>query len=170
MNKLNKMVLLSALTIVIIGTIGTALAGISDTQTVDLLAGGDQVVGNVTVYNDSTNIYVKYMTFDDWLLNETHVHVAEELVDIPQTNKGNPTVGQFNNSTKHEPCVDEYIYTIPLSEIPLTLESGTDIIIAAHAALDGTVDETTTYESAWGNGTEFADDRNWAMYIIYRIP
>ena len=89
MNKL--LLILSALTIVIIGTIVSA----SCVPTFDLIAGGGNVksaidVGDVTVTNDCTNLYVTYRTTPGWCITETHLHVAGSEVDIPQTKKGNP--------------------------------------------------------------------------------
>ncbi|MBC2748331.1 MAG: hypothetical protein HF975_15285 [ANME-2 cluster archaeon] len=163
--KMNKLVLLSALMIAIIGTFGT----VSAEETVDLIAsngnGQGIDVGNVTVTNNATHIFVEFTTIEGWLLNETHLHIANESEEgIPQTKKGNPKVGQFDNSEEHEPCVDGYTYVIPLNEL-----SG-EVYIAAHAAVDGTVDGTTTYESAWGEGDEFNEGKNWAMYFTYTIP
>jgi hypothetical protein len=164
-NKMNKLVLLSALMIAIIGTFGTVSAEVYN-LTAD---GGNEMtafkVGEVEVTNDENNLSVTYkITEIGWLLNETHLHIANESVaDIPQTKKNNPRPGQFDNSEEHEPCVTEYTYVIPIDGF-----SG-EVYIAAHAAVDGTVDGTTTYESAWGDGTEFAEDRNWAMYFTYTI-
>ena len=159
--KMNKLVLLSALMIAIIGTFGTVSA--DEPLTVDLIAGNGSGegfdVGNVTVTNNATHIVVEFTTIEGWLLNETHLHIANESVEgIPQTKKGNPRPGQFDYSEEHEP-VDEYTYVIPLDGL-----SG-EVYIAAHAAVDG----TTTYESAWGNGLDFPG-RNWAMYFTYTIP
>ena len=160
-DKMNKLVLLSALMIAIIGTFGTVSAEVYN-LTAD---GGNEMtafkVGEVEVTNDGNNLTVTYrITESGWLLNETHLHIANESEEgIPQTKKGNPKVGQFDYSEEHEPCVDGYTYEIPLNGL-----SG-EVYIAAHAAVDG----TTTYESAWGNGTEFAEDRNWAMYFTYTI-
>jgi hypothetical protein len=55
--------------------------------------------------------------------------------------------------------------------------------IAAHAEVMKAVldeDELPTYddegnqifltETAWGDGIEFADDRNWAMYFLFPEP
>ncbi|HIH87021.1 MAG TPA: hypothetical protein HA304_03865 [Methanosarcinales archaeon] len=178
--KMNKMVLLSALTIVIIGTIGAALAGEPGEQTVDLIAGGggDEGldVGNVTVWNNSENIFVKFTTTGDWLFNETHLHIAAQgdvetpAEEIPQTKKGNPKPGKFDYSTEHESCITEYTYEISLDDIP----DSDILVIAAHAAVELEVEELGEIiifeESAWGNGTEFAEDRNWAMYFTYMIP
>jgi hypothetical protein len=160
-NKMNKLVLLSALMIAIIGTFGTVSAEVYN-LTAD---GGDEMtafkVGEVEVTNDTDSLYVTYrITESGWLLNETHLHIANESEEgIPQTKKGNPKVGQFDYSEEHVPCVEEYTYEIPLNGL-----SG-EVYIAAHAAVDG----TTTHESAWGEGVEFNDDRNWAMYFTYTI-
>ena len=165
--KMNKMVLLSALMIAIIGTIGTVSA-----EEFNLTAGGgDEIIGVVEVTNDGYNLSVIYtITEGGWCISETHLHIANESEDgIPQTKKGNPKVGQFDYSEEHEPCVDGYTYEIPLNGL-----SG-EVYIAAHAAvqLAGvdpiTEEPTIEYESAWGYGTEFVEDRNWAMYITYTI-
>ena len=182
---MNKLVLLSALMILIIGTIGTVLAGVSDEQIFDLIAGGgggkvfdidnDTVgnggfdVGNVTVCNDEENIYVNFATTGDWCITETHLHVATSVDGIPQTKNGNPKPGKFDYSTEHESCVNEYTY-----EIPFSCEPGTEVFIGAHAKVQVEVEEpgkmTTHKKTAWGEGEEFNDDRNWAMYITYTIP
>ena len=161
--KMNKLVLLSALMIAIIGTFGT----VSAEEIHNLVAGGDQVVGSVTVSIVDENISVTFTTIDGWLLNETHLHIANLSEDgIPQTKKGNPRPGQFDYSEEHVPGVTEYTYEISLDGF-----SG-DVYIAAHAAVDGTVDGTTTYESAWGNDNPFNPftGGNWAMYSIYTLP
>ena len=167
--KMNKLVLLSALMIAIIGTFGTVSA-----EVCNLIAdGGDEMtafnVGVVEVTNDENNLTVTYrITESGWLLNETHLHIANESEEgIPQTKKGNPKVGQFDYSEEHEPCV-EYTYVIPLDGL-----SG-EVYIAAHAAvqLAGvdliTEEPTIEYESAWCEGEDFAG-RNWAMYFTYTI-
>ena len=165
--KINKMVLLSALMIAIIGTIGTVSA-----EEFNLTAsGGDEIIGVVEVTNDGNNLSVIYtITEGGWCISETHLHIENESKDdIPQTKKGNPKVGQFDHSEEHEPCVNGYTYEIPLNGL-----SG-EIYIAAHAAVqlvgvDSITNEPTIEcESAWGFGTEFADDRNWAMYFTYTI-
>ena len=162
--KMNKLVLLSALMIAIIGTFGTVSA-----EVCNLIADGGDVetafpVGVVEVTNDDEYLYVTYtITESGWLLNETHLHIANESEEgIPQTKKGNPKVGQFDYSEEHEPCV-EYTYVIPLDGL------SEEVYIAAHAAVDETVDGTTTYESAWGEGDNF-EGKNWAMYFTYTIP
>jgi len=93
-----------------------------------LYAGQDIRVGDVLVWNDEDNLYVKYLITDpDWCITETHLHVAASFEDIPQTKKNNPIPGQFNYKEEHD-CVTEYTYTIPL-----TWEPCTEFYIAAHA-------------------------------------
>ena len=174
--KMNKLVLLSALMIAIIGSFGTVSA-----EQVDLIAGngsGEGIdVGDVTVTNNATHIVVEFTTTGGWCMAETHLHIETDESPIPLTKKGNPKVGKFDNSIEHESCVTEYTYVIPFIAVP-----GTEVIVAAHAAvqepqLDGDGnpifdDEENPiyrYESAWGNGTEFVEDRNWAMYFTYTI-
>ena len=171
--KMNKLVLLSALMIAIIGTFGT----VSAEEIHNLVAGGDQVVGNVTVSIVDENISVTFTTTDGWLLNETHLHVANESEDIPQTKKNNPIPGQFDYSEEHVSGVTEYTYVIPLDGF-----SG-DVYIAAHAVVqkplldeesgESILDEFGVpifdEESAWGNDNPFKG-KNWAMYSTYTLP
>jgi hypothetical protein len=95
----------------------------------DLTAGGGNIksamdVGDVLVWNDGENLYVKYVVADeDWCLTETHLEVATQLEDIPQKN-GNPPPGQFTYGGEHD-CVADWTYTIPLSWDP-----GTELLIA----------------------------------------
>ncbi len=170
--KMNKLVLLSALMIAIIGTIGTVSA--AEPLTVDLIAdGGDEMtafpVGVVEVTNDADNLYVTFsITEGDWLLNETHLHIANESEYIPQTKKGNPQPGQFEYSVEHE-CITSITYVVPLSDIEIP-ETGI-VCIAAHAAVElppEDEEEEIRYESAWGEGEDF-EGKNWAMYFTYTI-
>jgi hypothetical protein len=105
-----------------------------DPFTTNLIAGGGNVnsaidAGDVLVWNDSDNLYVKYVT-DGWCLTETHLHIDISPDEIPQTN-GNPIPGQFDYKTEHD-CVTDYVteYTY---EIPLDGYYGQKLSIAAHA-------------------------------------
>jgi hypothetical protein len=102
---------------------------------INLIADQNINVGTVYVWNDTINLYVKYETTDEWVMTETHLAVAATLDGIPQTlpNKkglggGNPIPGQFAYSTDHNPAVQTYTYTIPLTSL-----GGTSLYIAAHA-------------------------------------
>jgi len=101
-------------------------------QEVDLLAGKNIKVGTVSVWNDADNLYVKYETIGGWEMTETHLAVAATGDGIPQTKTHNPIPGQFPYSTKHDPAVTEFTYTIPLTGL------GTNPVIAAHAVVQKT--------------------------------
>jgi Ca-activated chloride channel family protein len=133
---------------------------------VELTAGGGNPksamdVGSVIVWNDEGILYVIFKTMDGWTMNETHLHVATGLGDIPQKN-GNPVPGMF--MMKHEDlsdvCMDPY-------RIPLEWGHCTNLYIAAHAV----VQKCDMVETAWGGpypdwGFE---GRNWAIYFMFHV-
>jgi hypothetical protein len=123
----------------------------------------EELVGGVLVWNDADNLYVRYHTFLGWEMYETHLAVADDLEGIPQKN-GNPRPGKFPYKDDHDPAVTEYTYQIPLAWDP-----GTELYIAAHAAVqlvdDGAIIQD---ETAWGDCNDFPG-KNWAKYIIYVV-
>ena len=164
---------------------------------VTLKAGQFENAGSVTVTtviddDGELRLCVTYETEDGWRLVETHFAIAESPGDFPQTNKGNPKVGHFlygddeflgdydgdGNLIGGENIYNECIL---LSE--LGVEVGENVYIAAQASLLN-LDNTIGYvpdtgdpgvpiyqqETGWGEGTEFADDRNWAMYFELVVP
>jgi hypothetical protein len=102
----------------------------SEPYVTDLIAGQHMDAGDVFVWNDGENLYVKFLADDGWLISETHLHVATSSSDIPQKN-GNPIPGKFEYNKEHDPWVSTYTYIIPLSE----WDGGQDLYIAAHAAV-----------------------------------
>ena len=106
---------------------------------VDLLASQDVPVGTVTAETDSdhNNLTVTYDTSgSDWELLETHLHVADEVDDIPTTRSGNPKVGHFEYSSEPDPAPDDTgVYTVDISGM-----SGT-IYVAAHAVVQEVLEE-----------------------------
>lgn len=175
-----KRTLLMILPLVMFALLGTAcdrmgqpqqpaMAGISDVcgvpQQVILYAGQTINAGNVTVWNDQTDLYVQFSTSNGWLLGETHVAVATSLAGIPQKN-GNPIPGQFPYKMNHNPPVGTYTYIIPLDN----WQPGQQLYIAAHAVVvqldqNGNV---IRRETGWGNGPGFPG-KNWATYIMYTV-
>ena len=115
-------------------------------------------VGIVSVWNDGDNLYVTYIT---WVgMHETHLAVVEAFEDIPQTKSGNPKVGRF--PYKHEglggATTDPYV-------IPLEWDVGTELVIAAHAAL-------CNGETAWadcGGPDAYFPGGNWATFFYYTV-
>jgi hypothetical protein len=114
--------------------VNVLIAGaVNDPKTVDLLAGQDIKVGEVTTWNDSENVYVKYeITEEDWCIIETHVHVGEDLDDFPLAGRwNNPVPGQFDYKAEHD-CVSEYTETVSLGD----WNSDDELKIAAHAVVE----------------------------------
>jgi len=145
---------------------------------VTLKAGQSIDAGTVTVSYDDGVLCVTYETEDDWKLVETHFAIATSPGDIPQTNKGNPKVGHFpygDDELGEYDAEDNLIGGADSYEecIPLSLSPGI-FIIAAQAKLVNTeeIDDegNLVTESGWGEGDEFANDRNWAMYFTFTLP
>lgn len=131
--------------------------------TVDLMAGQNIDVGEVQVWNDDQNLYVKYIVdAEGWCLTETHLHVAMSMEEIPQKN-GNPIPGQFEYKGEHE-CELEVTYTIDLSE--KVWECGDELYIAAHAVVQ---DETTCADAVVLLATENNHPADGATEMEARI-
>ena len=153
---------------------GSALATnpCSDTV-VDLIAGQNEVIGTVTVTNDDDEITVTYSLAGDWYMTESHLHIASDCGDIPQTGSGNPKVGRFEFSDHYDPATQEDTYVASLDA--QGFEPGDLVCIAAHAAVfededdDGVYDAGEREETAWGDGTRFTERGNWAMHLEYEI-
>ena len=162
MKKLFVTMMVLALTLALLPAPATAQTE-GDAHVVDLMAGQHIDVGDVKVWNDETDLYVKFESTGA-CLEETHVAVAESLAGIPQTRTGNPIVGRFPYSDRHG-CIQQWKYTIGLK-----WERGTKLYIAAHAALGGKGSKgafsTGAGETAWGAGEPFPGN-NWAMYFTY---
>jgi len=113
--------LLTVIALAVALTTGTALAA-------ELIAdGGDPLtaidVGAVTIANDGLGNLVVTFTIDtgEWEFVETHLHIAEDPADIPQTGNGNPKVGKFDyNQDDAVVTPTQHTYTIPLSAIVLS--------------------------------------------------
>ena len=135
-----------------------------DPDVTDLVADQNITVGTVSVWNDASTLYVRYLTTGDWLINESHLAVEENIADIPQTGNNNPKPGKFEFS--NETATTDYTY-----EIPNAWAVNATVYIAAHAEVV-VLNETGAViqdETAWGNGTDFNEGRTWAMYFNYTI-
>ena len=113
---------------IVTAVVFTLMSGIAFAAPVEvpLIAGQYYEIGTVRVSDDGTDLTVEYIidgACEGIELTETHLHVAEDPEDIPQTNKGNPKIGNFDYS-------GALSFTIPLSMFsspPVTL------YVAAHA-------------------------------------
>lgn len=130
----------------------------------DLIAGQHIDAGDIKVWNDEENLYVKYETANGWKLTETHLEVEVTLEDIAQTKSGSVKVGKFDYKSEHDPAVEEYTYQIPLDG----WYPGLDLYLAAHAVVIKELDcGGYQEETGWGDGEDFG--KSWAMYFIYTV-
>jgi hypothetical protein len=137
----------------------------TDALVVDLIAGQHTDAGDVTVCNDSNNLYVHYATVEGWTMTETHLAVEKGLDLIPQTHGGNPKVGHFTYQRTYIPGVQEDTFVIP------GFKDGEALVIAAHAVtqLTDASGNLIEQEAGWGDGASFPG-QSWATYIYYTVP
>jgi len=125
-----------------------------------LIAGKNIPVGEVWIWNDNENLYVKYQTNDPWYMTETHLYVGTTLPPTPIK------PGKFRY--KHEDLnrVLEDTYVIPLVELGGQSEDW--VYIMAHAVVVNI--NTRKSETAWKEGTPVGQPgAGWAMYNTYQI-
>jgi hypothetical protein len=133
--------------------------------TFDLIAGQDTDTGDVMVWHDTENLYIKYTTDGNWLLEETHVFVGDES-DVPTTKSGNLKIGKFPYSMDHDPMVNMYTYEFDFED-DLGWEAGDQLFIIAHAVVTEVVAGVVVQsETAFGCEYDY-DSPRWACYIDY---
>jgi hypothetical protein len=133
----------------------------------DLIAGQHTDAGDVLVWNDEDNLYVRYVTEGGWCITESHLDVAAGLEDIPQKN-GNPIPGHFDYSKSFSSCVQEETFTISINP---DWFNGCSLYIAAHAVVRNSGQNGNgkgRTETAWGDGSDFPG-KNWATYFNYNL-
>ena len=125
----------------------------------DLIAGQNITVGEVRIWNNDQNLYVKYQTNDPWYMTETHLYVGTTLPPTPVA------PGSFPHSYENLNGFSEQTYTVSLSALGVQPEEW--IYILAHAAVKN---DTGKEETAWKEGTQIAGPgAGWAMYNTYQI-
>jgi len=132
----------------------------------DLIAGKNKDIGDVLVWREGDNLFVRYVIADPtkWCMTMTHLAVGASLGNIPQTNKGNPIPGRFPYKGIFENgCGAEFTYKIYIAGY----QPGTILSIAAHA--DVRNQEIQENEGAWAAGLDFPGS-NWATYFTYTLP
>ena len=164
MKNIKKKIVLSIVVVLLL----TSILGIAATPVmahledepfvVDLIAGQNTDVGDITVWNDGDVLYVKYETTDGWYMVETHLAVETTMEEIPQTqpNKkgkggGNPIPGHFEWKMEHSPAVQQYIYTINMGDWNI----GIELYIAAHAEV---IHIVSSYEMIISDSDVFWED------------
>ncbi len=163
-------------------------------QEYTLFAGQNTIVGKVTVRvsdeNDVLVLNVKYEMAEgvtkhgsyNWLADvyftEMHLAVAKSLDDFRANGwvnrPGNPIPGRFPYKAYFDPGVKDDIFSIPLAE--LGVEAGDELIVAAHAVVEGYVGCDFYEETAWAaecqsaGETRFISRGNWATYVKFAVP
>lgn len=141
--KKRKLLALAVMTILILGLLPGIGAGETDpvpgsTSEATLYAGQHKDVGKIYLWNDGSYLYARYALSQEaveegWEIMETHLAVADEFKDIPQNRAGNPIPGRFASKTEHDPGE-------PFADHRIKLEwsAGTELFVAAHAAIEKT--------------------------------
>lgn len=136
-----------------------------------LMVGQNEQLGVVEVWNTLDTLYVHYRVWwPSHCLEETHVHVADTLADVPHNN-GGPIPGKFDYKKVHGCSTPETTYAIPLSAGGWKI--GDRVVILAHATV-GQPSDPYWNETGWGiQCGDFATwsypGKNWAAYMSYPI-
>lgn len=147
----------------------------------DLVAAQNIPVGYVEVCSTEDEIpqlAVTYVLTDpNWFLVETHLEVAYDVQDIPQTTrgKGGPIPGLFTYGNFYDPnCADPATF---LTQSETFIISGFQefytLALAAHAVVGKCVETSDPDmpvaifdETAWAGPLPF-EGRNWATWFEY---
>lgn len=129
-----------------------------------IMAGQNDNVGSMVVWNDATNVYVSYQAIGAYKFKKTHLYVGD-CAAIPVNGAGNPRIGLFPYTATHGTTgVSMYTYTIPRSILPAGC-----VCIAAHAEIVAFNSSGQQYysQTGWGNGDQINDGGSWAMKFNY---
>lgn len=165
-NKLNfkfmKKIICLFIIFLILISIFSIHSTLAATANVPLVAGQNEEVGKVNIWNSANILYVEYkIVKSNWCLVETHLHIDSNLNNFPYSGKtNNPVPGNFDYKNNHN-CLKSYLYEIPLTWLPDEM-----VYIAAHAVVNQLSGGS---ETAWGKGDKFTLKGNWAMYFKYII-
>lgn len=131
-----------------------------------LYAGQTAIAGYVKIWNDADNLYVDIWMRGGagWCLNESHVHVATSLDDVPRTKSGSPKPGHFDYKATHD-CVNGFTHTISLEDGWY----GEELIVVVHAVVTGPDGQE---ETSWAVRCGNLDDvqfrgPGWSAYLVF---
>jgi len=135
-----------------------------------LTAGQSIPVGKVVISKDDQNLYITYITKDDWHLQEVHAKIANADTYVPKSNQDlAPGLFPYSQVFTGASCSlpTRYTITIPLSSVDCD-----NAIIYAHAAVVKCNDncEVIQSETAWGgNIVPPSKGIKWYGYIICEV-
>ncbi len=127
-----------------------------DPEISPLIAEQNITVGEVRIWNNDQNLYVKYQTNRPWYMTETHLYVGTTLPSRSISH------GRFPYKHENLNRVLADTYTIPLTN--LGVQFGGLVYIMAHAVVVNI--NTGDSETAWKEGMPVGQ----AMYNTYQIP
>lgn len=168
------LVVVLMLTVVVTNSAAAALGPVGAT----FYLGQTEKAGYVAIWEEvveegvSSIIHVHYRMKLGYCLDETHVHVGDDIADIPQ-NSGGAIPGQFDFGQMHVPCKTSVEYLIPINYADFTdgmdgayPHEGPDAILAVH----GVVGEETGWAVRCGNleGGQLPGS-NWSAYIWFPL-
>lgn len=135
----------------------------NDASVYPLIAGQHIYAGTVTVFSTQDGLLVvTYETTGGWTMKETHLEIALNPRDFPQTKTGNPRPGRFDfgGAQTSGTTAIQYVFEWGPAAAP-----GTTVYVAAHAVVGGSQGS----ETAWSAGTGFSG-ANWFTYSTYLRP
>lgn len=137
---------------------------------VTLLAGQTIVAGTVCSSIEGENLRVTYATTGGWSLHETHLWAGLNLATMPQTNSGNPKIGNFPFASGPLAGTTSYSVTIPLATFGLSsamtqCDPRTAYIVSHAVVKRPRADGTLESQSAYGEGTRLVAKGNWATWF-----
>lgn len=139
--------------------------GKDGSTTTKLLAGQNIDIGTVEVWEEGSNLYVRYTTQDGWYMTKTHLAVAPDVKTILGEKDKNPPPGQFQYKNTHN-LVQSYTHVIPLPDYdPVYLAAHADVEKRAEASADIQITWSLPAGSPWAVG-RFPDGRpdGWYYY------
>lgn len=119
--------------------------------------------GHVAVWNDASNLYVKFFTMENWTFTATHVHITtpsdkvlvtnQSMNNVLVTNQSAFRLGHFDYTMDHSQVVS-YAYTIPLARNDFT-----DLAITARGSVawSDSKSEIAQTTAVW-SGTAYGDN------------
>ena len=131
------------------------------TATYPLLCGRELTDGSIAVSSEDGTLIVEYFAPSGATLDETHLHIADELAGVPASGNGGPPPGQFEYDDSVASVVEDEYRRYEIDRLANGIGCGAGVVIAAHAArADG--------ETCWGGSSEFPG-ASWAKYIEHTI-
>lgn len=137
----------------------------------DLTAGKTTVVGTVTVWNDGTNIYVKYdLTAAGAAFGMLQMGIFKNIADIPNGGASRPPPGHLPHHFDAT-GLTTYTFTIPFTELliaDIKQWCGLPLYIVTHAEVDMDGDGEGDHETGFG-GDHPGDGNAWWFYGVYAV-